>query len=71
MTFTADHLDLKPTGSVLDWHIFDDGFIAGDYRIRLLGPQARYVILRAFTRGGGNGFRRRIAWKRSQLKYAR
>ena len=51
MTFTADHLDLKPPGSVLDWHIFDDGFIAGDYRIRLLGPERWQVTCDEATVG--------------------
>lgn len=44
MTFTADHLDLQPPGSVLDWHIYDDGFIAGDYRIHLVAPKRWAVV---------------------------
>jgi hypothetical protein len=38
MTFTADQLDLQPPGSALDWYLYDDGFIAGDYRIHLMEP---------------------------------
>lgn len=38
MRFTADHLDLQPPGSVLDWYLYDDGFLAGDYRIHLPEP---------------------------------
>ena len=36
---SADQLDLRPPGSILDWRIFDDGFAAGDYRIVHLGPR--------------------------------
>ena len=40
MTFTPEQLDMQPPGSILDWRIYDDGFIADDYRIVLTGPQA-------------------------------
>lgn len=39
MSFTPDQLALQPPGSFLDWQIFDDGFIAGAYRIVLEGPK--------------------------------
>lgn len=45
MTFTAEHLALQPPGSMLEWRIYDDGFIAGDYRIHLLGPKRWQVEL--------------------------
>ena len=46
MTFTARQLDMKPPGSILDWRIFDDGFIGGDYRIVHLGPRNWLVTRR-------------------------
>lgn len=39
MTFTPQQLDMKPPGSILNWRIFDDGFIADGYRILHLGPR--------------------------------
>jgi len=44
MTLTADHLDLQPPGSMLDWRIYDDGFIAGNYRIHLLDARRWQVM---------------------------
>ena len=44
MTFTAQQLDMAPTGSLLDWQIFDDGFISDTYRIVLLGPKQWQLI---------------------------
>lgn len=39
MTFTPQQLDMRPPGSILDWRIFDDGFIADGYRVLHLGPR--------------------------------
>lgn len=39
MAFTAEQLDMQPTGSYLDWRIYDDGFIADPYRIVWHGPR--------------------------------
>jgi hypothetical protein len=44
MIFTAQQLDMAPTGSLLEWRIFDDGFISDPYRIVLLGPKQWQLI---------------------------
>ena len=46
MTFTPEQLAMQPPGAILDWWIFDDGFIADDYRIVLLGP-AQWEVRRS------------------------
>ncbi len=40
----ADHLEFQPPGTILEWRIYDDGLIAGDYRIQLLGPRSWRVM---------------------------
>jgi len=39
MIFNAEQLALQPQGSVLTWQVFDDGLIAGDYRIRFVSDE--------------------------------
>lgn len=44
MTFTAQQLAMAPPGSLLEWQIFDDGFISDPYRIVLVGPKQWQLI---------------------------
>jgi len=42
----ARHLALRPEGTLLDWSLFDDGLIAGDYQIRCLAENVFEVTRR-------------------------
>jgi len=42
----AEHLALQPEGTRLDWSLFDDGLIAGDYQIRCLAENVFEVTRR-------------------------
>lgn len=36
MILTAEHLALQPEGCLLEWSLYDDGIIAGGYRIHYI-----------------------------------